>query len=203
MWKVDSSSRYTVRSAYNSITSQGTVENPEVVPSVWHKDVPLKVLLFMWRLLRDWLPTKNNLHRRRVLDFDDQFCVGGCGSAKTSTHLFLHCMHFSLVWNHILQWLGVVTVLPNDITGHFNQFQHFGGVTKSRQSILQVIWLATVWEIWKDRNNKNFKATDSSILQVVDRIKLLTFKWLKVKFTTLPFNYHGWWLSPFNLLGIG
>jgi len=53
MWKVDSSSRYTVRSAYNSITSQGTVENPEVVPSVWHKDVPLKVLLFMWRLLRD------------------------------------------------------------------------------------------------------------------------------------------------------
>jgi len=75
-------------------------------------------------------------------------------------------------------------------------------VTKSRQSILQVIWLATVWEIWKDRNNKKFKATDSSILQVVDRIKLLTFKWLKVKFTTLPFNYHGWWLSPFTLLGI-
>jgi len=138
-----------------------------------------------------------------VLDFDDQFCVGGCGSAKTSTHLFLHCMHFSLVWNHILQWLGVVTVLPNDITGHFNQFQHLGSVTKSRQSILQVIWLATVWEIWKDRNNKNFNATDSSILQVEDRIKLLTFKWLKVKFTTLPFNYYGWWLSPFTLLGIG
>jgi len=97
MWKVDSSSRYTVRSAYNSITSQGTVENPETIPSVWHKDVPLKVLLFMWRMLRDRLPTKNNLHRCRVLDFDDQFCVGGCGSAETSTHLFLHCVHFSLV----------------------------------------------------------------------------------------------------------
>ena len=75
-WKADSSSSYTVRSAYNAITLQGT----ETVLSVWHKDVPLKVLLFMWRLLRDRLSTKNNLHRRRVLDFDDQFCVGGCGS---------------------------------------------------------------------------------------------------------------------------
>ena len=55
----------------------------------------------------------------------------------------------------------------------------------------------------KDRNNKIFNATDSSVLQVVDRIKLLIFTWLKVKFTTLPFNYHGWWLSPFTLLGIG
>ena len=202
-WKADSSLSYTVRSAYNSITSQGIAANPETVLSVWHKDVPLKVLLFMWRLLHDRLSTKNNLHRRRVLDFDDQFCVGGCGSVETSTHLFLQCMHFSLVWNHILQWLGVVTVLPNDIARHFHQFHHLGGVTKSRKSILQVIWLATVWEIWKARNNKVFNAIDTSILQVVDRIKLLTYQWLKGKYTTLPFNYHGWWLSPFSLLGIG
>ena len=147
MWKVDSSTNYTVRSAYNALITQVNVENMEAVPFPWHKDVPLKVLLFVWRLFRDRLPTKNNLHRRQVIDFDDQFCVGGCGLIETSTHLFLHCIHFSSVWNHILQWLGVVSAMPNDVTGHLNQFSLLGGVTKLRQSILQVIWFATVWEI--------------------------------------------------------
>jgi len=96
-----------------------------------------------------------------------------------------------LVWNLIFQWIGVVTTLPQDVTGFFDQFSLSGGVNKSRQSILQVIWFVTMWEILKERNNIIFNAEDSSIMQVVDKIKLLTFKWLKEKFATLPFNYHG------------
>jgi hypothetical protein len=74
---------------------------------------------------------------------------------------------------------------------------------KSRHSILQVIWFATVWEIWKERNNRIFNAKESSIMQVVDKIKSLTYRWLKEKLVTLPFNYHGRWLRPFTVLGIG
>lgn len=92
-------------------------------------------------------------------------------------------------------------MMPLDVTGHLKQFTFLGGVSKSRQSILQVIWFATLWEIWKERNNGIFNSKVSSIMQVVDRIKLLTFKWLKVKYATLPFNYHGWWLSPFTIVG--
>jgi len=40
------------------------------VPSLWHKDVPLKVVLFAWRLFQDRLPTKDNLYRRNVLASD-------------------------------------------------------------------------------------------------------------------------------------
>lgn len=142
-------------------------------------------------LFCDWLPTKNNLHRRNVLEFDAQICVAGCGFIETSNQLFLHCNFFGLVWNVIFQWLGVVTTLPHDVKGHFNQFSFLCGVSKSRQSILQVILFATMWEIWKEMNNRIFNAKDNSIMQVVDKIKLLNFKWLKVKFVTLPFNYHG------------
>jgi hypothetical protein len=202
-WKDDSSSVYTVRSAYNSIIAQDSVDYAEAIRSIWHKDVPLKVLLFVWRLFRDRLPTKNNLHRRQVLDIEEQYCAGGCGLIESSTHLFFQCFHFGSVWNHILRWIGVVSAMPIDVTGHFTQFQHLCGANKSRQSILQVIWYATVWEIWKERNNIIFNSIGSLIMQVVDRIKLLTFKWLKVKFPSLPFNYYGWWLSPFTLLGIG
>jgi len=90
---------------------------------------------------------------------------------ETSSHLLLHCNLFVSVWNHIYQWLGVSAVMPATVTDHFIQFSHIGVATKTRQSILQVIWFAIAWEIWKERNNKNFNAMESSISQVVDKIK--------------------------------
>ena len=52
-------------------------------------------------------------------------------------------------------------------------------------------------------NNMIFNDKECLVLQVTDKIKSLAFRSLKVKFPTLPFNYHGWWLNPFTMLGIG
>ena len=190
-------------SAYNFLNERVLFVNAIQVPSLWHKDVPLKVVLFAWGLFRDKLSTKDNLFRRRVLDVEARTCVGGYGLVETSSHLFLHYTLFASVWNHIYQWIGVSAFMPADVADHFIQFSYIGGAAKTRCSILQVIWFATTWEIWKERNNKIFNAKESSIMQVVDKIKSVTFRWLKVKCISLPFNYHDWWLSPFTILGIG
>jgi len=183
-WTLESSNVFSVRSAYNFLSA-----NPPFV-------------LFAWRLFRDRLPTKDNLHRRGVLDRESMLCVAGCGSIESSQHLFLHCNIFGVVWYFIYRWLGISVVIPAQVTDHSNQFSVSGGIAKTRCSISQVIWFATVWEIWKERNNKHFNDKECSISQVVDKIKSLAFRWLKEKFPTLPFNYHGWWLSPFTMLGI-
>jgi len=94
-------------------------------------------------------------------------------------------------------------VAPQHLQKHFIQFSYIAGSSKVRQSILQVIWFATVWEIWKERYNRLFTDKIYTVTQVVDKIKSLTFMWLKAKFNTFPFNFHGWWLSPFTLLDIG
>jgi hypothetical protein len=203
VWRLDPSSVYTVRSAYNFITVNGPVTSEVPVSSLWHKDVPLKVILFAWRLFRDRLPTKNNLYHRHVIGVDAQLCVGGCGEVETSSHLLLHCTVFGAVWHYILRWLGLLAVLPGDANSHFHQFGFLGGVAKTRRAILQVIWFAVTWEIWKERNNRIFKNKFCSITQVVDKIKSLTFTWLKGKYASLPLNYHGWWTNPFSVLGIG
>jgi len=39
--------------------------------------VPLKVVVFAWRLFRDRLPTKDNLLRRGVINHDSRMCVAG------------------------------------------------------------------------------------------------------------------------------
>ena len=159
--------------------------------------------MFVWRLFRNRLPTKNNLVRRGVLPFDARFCVAGCGSAETYEHLFLHCCTFGSIWHYIYRWLNLSSVIPFDVGDHFNQFTAAGGPAKTRQSILQVLWFATTWEIWKERNNRLFNGKECSILQVVDKIKSPSFLWLKAKIPSLPFNYHGWWLFPLTILGIG
>jgi len=202
-WRLDPSSVFIVRSAYNFINDNGLIDLVVPASSLWHKDVPLKMILFVWRLFRDRLPTKDNLFRRHVINFDAQLCIGGCGELETSSHLLLHCNLFGSVWNHILRWLGLSLVLPYDVASHYYQFSYIGGVAKSRRSILQVIWFVTVWEIWKERNNRIFNDKNCSISQLVDKIKSLTFMWLKGKHVSLPLNYHGWWLSPFSILGIG
>jgi len=57
---------------------------------------------------------------------------------------------FGSAWYFILRWLGIYSVMPSDVTSHFIQFSFLGGAAKSKRSILQVIWYATMWEIWKE-----------------------------------------------------
>jgi len=74
-WTLESSNVFSVKSAYNALTSQPPIELLVAVSSLWHKNVPLKVVLFAWRLFRDRLPTKDNLHRRGVLGQASMLCV--------------------------------------------------------------------------------------------------------------------------------
>ena len=129
--------------------------------------------------------------------------AAGCGLEESSEHLFLHCNIFNAIWHNIYKWLNVSSVFPFAVGDHFIQFIALGGLAKMCQSILQVLWFATSWEIWKERNNRLFNGKQCSTLQVVDKIKAQSFLWLKAKFPSLHLNYHGWWLSPFTILGFG
>jgi len=57
-------------------------------------------------------------------------------------------------------------VIPFVVGDHFNQFTIAGGVARARQSILPIIWFATTWEIWKERNNRLFNEKKCSVMQV-------------------------------------
>jgi len=147
LWNLETSHVYSVRSAYKLLTSQPPTASVVSVSSLWNKDYPLKVVLFAWRLFRDRLPSKNNLFRRGVISNDALLCATGCGIEETSEHLFLHCNIFGSIWHHIFKWLNVSLVIPSTVGDHFIQFTALGGIAKARQSILQVIWFATTWEI--------------------------------------------------------
>ncbi|KAK2404810.1 hypothetical protein QL285_054116 [Trifolium repens] len=107
LWRPDPVSGYSVRDAYQLLTSQEAVILGEADDLLWHKQVPLKVSIFAWRLLRDRLPTKTNLVTRGILSPDLDTCVTGCGGAESAQHLFLTCGTFGSLWPLVRAGIGV------------------------------------------------------------------------------------------------
>lgn len=87
-----------MQEAYRFLTNNGNSVDRTLVDDIWHKQIPSKVYLFVWRLLHNRLPTRDNLVRRRVLSLLDSAYVSGCGEQEIATHLFLGCDIFSSLW---------------------------------------------------------------------------------------------------------
>jgi len=58
---LETSNAFSIRSAYNFLTTKPIVAVPVDVKSLWHKDILLKVVIFAWRMYRNRLATKDNL----------------------------------------------------------------------------------------------------------------------------------------------
>lgn len=89
-WLLDPIHGYSVRGAYHFITTSRIDADIHLVDSV------------VWHLLRDRLPTKDNLARRWVIQATDTACLAACGNLETTKHLFLGCDIHSSLWSLVL-----------------------------------------------------------------------------------------------------
>jgi len=128
--------------------------------------------------------------------FDDKsdtsmiICVGGCGSMEIADHLLFSCDTFGNVWLAVLPWLRLSFVAPAGCRNHFLQFGQLAGFPRSSYTFLRIIWMACVWIIWKERNNRFFHQMATAPHTLAEKVKLLSFRWLKAKPSTFVFRYH-------------
>jgi len=73
---------------------------------IWHKQIFLKVFIFVWRLLQNRLSSKDNLMAHEIIHSDTQACVSGCGGIETTQHMFLSCTIFCipLEFSAVVDW---------------------------------------------------------------------------------------------------
>jgi hypothetical protein len=201
-WHPDPDTGYSVRDAYHLLTSQDSFTLGAAEDLVWHKQVPLKISIFVWRLLRDRLPTKSNLVSRGIISPEHQFCVSGCGGVESAQHLFLSCSTFGSLWALVRSWIGFSAVDTHTLPAHFVQFTYSVGGLRARRSFLQLIWLACVWVMWNERNHRLFRNATNLVTHLLEKVKMFSFRWLKSSHVTLASNYHTWWSNPLLCLGI-
>ncbi|GAU47231.1 hypothetical protein TSUD_107670 [Trifolium subterraneum] len=201
-WQPDLDTGYSVCGAYQLLTSQDSVTLGEVETLIWHKQVPLNVSICAWRLLRDRLPPRANLVSRGIISPEAHFCVSGCGDIETAQHLFFTCGIFGTLWSAVRLWIGFSSVDHQNPSDHFLHFVSVLGERRARRSFLQLIWLACVWVLWNERNNRLFRNTMQTVPQMLDKVKLYYLWWLKTANGTLGANLHSWWSTPLLCLGI-
>ncbi|GAU32086.1 hypothetical protein TSUD_53540 [Trifolium subterraneum] len=81
--------------------------------------VPLKVSILAWQLLRDRLPTKANLVSRGILSSESHYCVSGCEAVESAQHLFLSCSTFGSLWSFVGSWIESSLVESHTLSDHF------------------------------------------------------------------------------------
>ncbi|GAU23422.1 hypothetical protein TSUD_331200 [Trifolium subterraneum] len=146
------------------------------------------------------LSTKANLVTRGIIPPTTHFCVTGCGAIESAHHLFISCSIFGSLWPLVCSWIDIT--LEDFIHDHFVQFMSSASGSRKRRSFLQLIWLACVWVVWTERNHRLFRGSACSAHHQLDKIKLISFRWLKATSVTLASNYHSWWSSPLLCLGL-
>jgi hypothetical protein len=75
------------------------------------------------------------------------------------------------------------------------------GLPRETHLFLRIIWFAIVWVLWKERNNHVFQNAVCSSSELLEKVKLNSFLWLKANQATFMYNYHDWWKHPITCMG--
>ena len=76
------------------------------------------------------------------------------------------------------------------------------GMPRFTHTFLKVIWFASVWVIWKERNNRVFQNAVTIPSVLVEQVKLNSFLWLKSKRANFVYSYHDWWQNSILCMGV-
>ncbi|KAL0330040.1 UNVERIFIED_CONTAM: hypothetical protein Sradi_4990700 [Sesamum radiatum] len=96
VWHYSSNGMFPVRSAYHlalalsrPASSSGVRWSRQTWSKIWQAHMPNKAKVFIWRAIRNILPTASNLHKRLP---HEVFCCPLCEEVtKTPLHTFLRC----------------------------------------------------------------------------------------------------------------
>jgi len=178
-WKLKDGGYFSVKYCYSLLERMEAVDmeidggEKRVLNYIWMSPAPLKVLAFSWTLLQDRISTRANLALRRVLDGgeDGCFCVLCGRRVETEIHLFLHCEVVSKVWVMVFNWVNVNFITPPSLGTHLDHWFNEVGSKKLRKGLL-MIWHATIWSIWLERNDRIFKGVNKNVVEIFDALRL-------------------------------
>jgi hypothetical protein len=201
-WVQSEDGNFTVKSTYlllNNIFSPDSGlgdHDLRVLSIIWKSPAPSKVIAFAWKLLRNRLPTRARLAYRGVeVNGGSVICVHCQRIEETEVHLFLFCDFAMQVWMEIFRWLGLVIIIPPNLSLLFDCLIMLARNKKVRSGY-SLIWHATVWMIWNSHNNVIFSNGGISPEEVVDAIKLISWRWGLSRHNIPICLYYEWCWDP-------
>ncbi|XP_058765343.1 uncharacterized protein LOC131638811 [Vicia villosa] len=202
-WWIWAKKTYSVKDAYTEIMEGYHLLNIEDqgLVAVWNKIVPLKVLVLVWRMWQNKIPTRDDLIKQGIAAESQGSCPFGCGKEESVNHIFFECLIATFSWSDIVRWLNIKGVFHNTATQNFYLFAYFNNSGRSIQEKFLVIWYACVWIIWKRRNDIVFKKKHKLGEAFIYDIQLTSWWWLRSKVKRFQYSFYQWIFNPKACLG--
>ncbi|KAH9736873.1 putative reverse transcriptase/RNA-dependent DNA polymerase [Citrus sinensis] len=104
LWHFDKRGEYTVKSGYQVALNQkfpdqlsSSKRNQTSWSIIWNTELPEKIKIFMWRMVKNLLPTTTNLWRRKVLQ--SPWCQRCQRTEETMAHAIFKCKVVQKIWS--------------------------------------------------------------------------------------------------------
>lgn len=202
VWRMEDEGKFTVKSMYAKLEGRWIVENNwsveelRVFLQLWKSPAPSKVVALSWKVLLDRIPSRLNLRRRNALPPEVSVRCALCEvEMETSIHLFAHCMVARGIWLELLKWVDNMFLMPQNV---FNHWLCWNAGTSNKKLIkgFRLIWHAAIWVIWKMRNDKIFNDKEKEVMELVEEIKVLSWRWCLTRLKILSCLYYEWCWNP-------
>lgn len=170
-WVLTADGKYTAKSAY-SMQFEGKTHCVAAVQT-WKTRAPPRCKFFVWLMLQDRIWTAARLQLRGWPN--EYFCQLRIRNLETTRHLFCECQVATKIWEEVANWIQAASLLPEN----WNQTSTMAewctdliaAAAPSRRSGMQSMVTLTIWEIWRERNNRVFRNEARTVRQIVHNIQ--------------------------------
>ncbi|XP_071721982.1 uncharacterized protein [Rutidosis leptorrhynchoides] len=166
IWTANPTGKYTISSAYEALR----VKTPTVqwARLVWGKGPSPHHSFICWLAILNRLAVKARIIRWGLCD--DNICPC-CGlSAETMEHLLFDCSFPSMVWNGVMRYAGVVRP-PKPWRWELVWWCRKAGGKSQLAVLRRHIFCATIYYIWKERNDSVFGNQQVNVQRVINNIR--------------------------------
>ena len=172
IWPYSTNGSFSVASFYDAFNRDDSNASP--ISSLWKIKAPPRVLTFAWIALQGGNLTIDKLQRQNMVIFNTSpMCLK---DVESMDHLFLNCRVTQGLWNSVYSWFAMSGVLPAHFTQLFEAWKLGMGSRRGR-IMWKTSFLATIWVIWKERNNPCFKDRTLARDFPRDKVKYLIASW--------------------------
>ncbi|GKA93904.1 zinc knuckle CX2CX4HX4C containing protein [Tanacetum coccineum] len=174
---------------------------------VWFSHQIPRHAIHLWLVIKRKLKTQDKLRQWDVSSNTNLNLLQCplCGTQPDShDHLFFECMYSLQVWDHLKRLTGIPNI-PSGLDAIVDFLSPMAKMCSTRSVISKLVFAASCYFIWQERNNMLFMKKHRSQDQVIDvikstvRLKLLSCRFKSTKYVQML--SHLWELPTSSIHG--
>ncbi|GJU20673.1 RNA-directed DNA polymerase, eukaryota, reverse transcriptase zinc-binding domain protein [Tanacetum coccineum] len=192
-WKrsLNASAGFSVASV-RSLVDDNTLD-VDMYATKWNRYIPIKVNVFLCRLMLNKIPSRVNLDRKGI-DVCSVLCPICQDDVETVNHVFLSCDMAKDLWALMARWWNLDIPIFDNVVDWFEWLSSLH-VSNMVRLVLEGVGETLLWSIWRFRNLLIFSNPPKKAL-LWDSIVSQSFLWISSKNPRFKCNRDGWLQNP-------